>query len=158
MEITRALKEPKPSKDEQKALEYLLQGQGSPANAQAVRLLVDRCGRYGCVYTKPSKTSPGMKECPGWCEALELYDKQCALQASATSSDTKSKIGKLTRDERAAIQALENTQVSTKDVFVLTLLSERCAKSGCAQSSDFKESCPGWCEVARRAWDIWWAQ
>ncbi len=158
MEITRSIKEPKPNAAEQKALERLLSGQGSPASAQAVRLLVDRCGRYGCVYTRPSKTSPGMKECPGWCEALELYDKQCAMQTAAVSGDTESKIGKLTRDERAAIQALESEQLSTKDVFILFLLAERCAYSGCAYSEDSEASCPGWCEVARRAWDAWWAQ
>lgn len=154
MEITRPIKEPRPTAAEQRALDRLLEGQGDPVSAQAVRLLIDRCGRYGCVYTRPSKASPGMKECPGWCEALEIYDKQRSMQAAAMSE--KVKTSKLARDERSAIRALENGKVSTKDVFVLILLSEKCASDGCKQSDDLATTCPGWCAIARRAWDVWW--
>ncbi len=157
METARPIEEPKPSAAEQRALERLRKGQGGPASAQAARLLVDRCGRYGCAYAKPSKASPGTEECPGWCDALDLYDKQRAMRAAA-SGDAESKAGKLARDERAAIQALENEQVSTKDVLALIFLTERCANGGCAESGEAEEPCPGWCAIAYEAWDRWWAR
>lgn len=158
MKVTRRVAEPKPSTSEQRALEHLLSGQGNPTDAETVRLLVDRCGRYGCIYTRPSKTSPGMKECPGWCEALELYDRQCAMRTATKSGDTKSKTGKLARNEQEATQALERGEASTEDVLTLILLAKKCAKDGCASTGNSEALCPGWCAIARKSWDVWWSR
>ncbi len=158
MGVTRTITEPKPNASEQKALERLSSGQGSPADAETVRPLIDRCGRHGCVYTRPSSTSPGMKECPGWCDALDVYEEQRKAQAAAISGDTESKAGKLARDEKAAVRAYENGDVSTKDTLILMLLAEKCAKSGCANTDNAEVLCPGWCSVARKAWDAWWSR
>lgn len=158
MGVTRTITEPKPNTSEQKALERLLSGEGSLADAETVRLLIDRCGRYGCVYTRPSKTSPGMKKCPGWCDALDVYEEQRKARTAAITGDAKSKTGKLARDERTALRAYENEDVGTKDALVLMLLSEKCAKSGCVNTDNSKASCPGWCSVAHKTWDMWWSQ
>ncbi len=158
MEVTRTIAEPEPNASEQKALERLMSGQGCLTDAETVRLLIDRCGRYGCAYTRPSKTSPGMKDCPGWCDALDVYEEQRKAQAAAASGDAKSKAGKLARDEKAALRAYENGDVSAKDTLILMLLAEKCAKSGCANAGDPEASCPGWCSVAHKAWDMWWSR
>ncbi|WP_165246596.1 hypothetical protein [Adlercreutzia sp. ZJ141] len=157
MEYRRRVSEPKPSASEQRALERLLSGQGNSIDAEAIRLLVGQCGKYGCVYTRLSKASPGMKECPGWCRALEVYDAQCKARDAAKTGNAESKTGKLARDEQAALRAFEEENLSTKDVLVLMLLSKKCARGGCANSNDTDIPCPGWCGIAHDAWDRWWS-
>ncbi|WP_165056823.1 MULTISPECIES: hypothetical protein [unclassified Adlercreutzia] len=156
MEHVTHTAKPTPSEAEQSALKRLMTGQGSRSDAKVIRMLVDCCGRYGCVYTRPSKTSPGMKECPGWCNALEVYDKQRAARDAAASNSPESKTGKLARDERAALQALEREKAGTKDALALMLLSDKCAKDGCVSKDDTEGICPGWCATAHQAWDAWW--
>ncbi|WP_165062516.1 hypothetical protein [Adlercreutzia sp. ZJ154] len=110
------------------------------------------------MYTRTSKASPGMKECPGWCDALEAYDRQRKAQKAAVFSSPELKTEKLARDERVALRALEAERVNTKGMLVLALLSDKCAKGGCASKGDTDAICPGWCTIARQAWNAWWSR
>lgn len=161
-EITRAPRAPRASAYEQRCLERLLEGRGGIQQADAIRLLVDRCARYGCVYTKPSKAGPGMSECPGWCDALEAFDRQRALRARATTEGAQAKPGRLARAEARALERSGQGAPSTSDVLTLFLLAEKRKADGCVKDAPGAlprsgvNACPGWCGVAASSWDAWW--
>lgn len=164
----RGPREPKPTAAELAAVARLSAGSGDGRDAVAVRKLVDRCGRYGCAVTKTSRSARGFDECPGWCDALEAHDRAERARADAIAGKGAAKPRALASRERAALRDLEGGEpLGAGALLAIELLCEACRLDGCpdapgeggepAVPESGVPTCPGWCALAARAWEGWWA-
>ena len=143
----------------------LRSGLGDEDDVRKVKLLTDRCGRFGCAYGRMSRSSPGFAECPGWCDALQAHRKAAEERERALAGEAGARPRALVPRERRAIGKLEaGEELAYGDLLALELLCATCRGDGCphapAKEGEGKEAsakpCPGWCAVAERAWRARW--
>lgn len=156
--ITRPERKPQARTGELEALERLKHASATQDDVTNIRLLIDECGRYGCVYLKNSTSSRGMDVCPGWCDVLSAYEKMASKQETARTSSTPIKPRRLTRAEKLAFVHFNNGALSVSDMLAIELLCRVCEDDGCVKKSDLSGDieCPGWCTTRKQAHASWW--
>lgn len=155
--IKRAKRKPVASAEETRALKRIEAGTGTDDDITSIRLLIDRCGRYGCVFTKCSHSSAGMDTCPGWCDVLDAHDAAVAAREAACKGRDHAKPRKLTRAEKAAFDHAQTGELTVSDMLAIELLCRACKLDGCAREDDLPGiTCPGWCNLNANARLSWW--
>ena len=111
---------------EQRTLIRLASGQDTEQDILAIKHLSDGCGRYGCVYTKTSRTSRSMPICPGWRDALEANKRLKQERKELLSRQITPKPRALAKLEKQALENILDETVSTLDVYLIELLAKEC--------------------------------
>ena len=151
----RTAKKPVPTAKQEAALTRLNEGNATQADINTVRLLIDDCGRYGCAIDRLSKASPGMDECPKWCDAIEKFEDLQKKRAQQLEEHPKPR--PLTKFEQKVIEDLGcGIAPETQGMLSLSMLCMQCEADGCAKLDDKHGTCPGWCDRTREAWNLYW--
>lgn len=155
--IKRAERKPVASASELRSIKRIVEGTGTERDIVSVRLLIDRCGRYGCAFTKCNSTSVSMDKCPGWCDVLDAHDAAVAAREDACKGSDHAKPRKLTRAEKAALEHVQAGALTISDMLAIELLCRACKLDGCAREDVLSDTtCPGWCNVNTCARLSWW--
>lgn len=134
--VARPERKPQASTGELEALARLEHGSATQSDVASIRLLIDSCGRYGCVCLKNSASSRSMDICPGWCDALSAYENRVARQNTVRKTSTPIKPRRLTRAEKLAFMHFDDGALSVSDMLAIELSCQARKDDGCVKESD----------------------